>query len=214
MEGICKRFVLICCLGASAIVFYNRRSIKGWDIKEWSISFFFLRKSHSQHYLQNNTEHIHSYYKVFDLSILLHALEKDRRHALQDNRVITVLLGLNGRDSSRMATNMDVDIQELSFTVRIDMQAINNRVGPLVLSTTKLYRERRHDQPVFIARRINLGRRAIDYGEGAIGNFGRLVVEVLYMIFDNMDIQTFLKMKRVCKYTKARTDHQSYIFGI
>lgn len=103
----------------------------------------------------------------------------------------------------KMAT--DQNIQQLTFTVGVDMQAINREVGPLALSTTKPYRMRRSSQPAIIARQIDLGQEAADGGHGSRGTLGNLPIEILYMIFERMDVQTFVMMRGVCKSIKVCT---------
>lgn len=96
------------------------------------------------------------------------------------------------------------NIQQLSFTVGVDMEAINHQVGPLLLTTMKPYRMRRNSQPGFIARQIDLGQRAVDGDEyRARGTLSCLPAEILNMIFDRMTVHTFIEMKRVCKSIKV-----------
>lgn len=97
------------------------------------------------------------------------------------------------------------NIQELTFTVDVDMQRIYRQVGPLILSTTRPYRERRNKQPRTIARRINMGQKEIYSDYGNMGILRNIPAEILYMIFESMDVQTFLRMKRVCKSLKVCT---------
>lgn len=94
-------------------------------------------------------------------------------------------------------------MQELTFTVDVDMQRIYRQVGPLVLSTTRPYREDREKQPQTIARRINMGQKEIYSDYGNMGILRNIPTEILYMIFESIDVQTFLRMKRVCKSLKV-----------
>lgn len=99
-------------------------------------------------------------------------------------------------------------IQELTITVGVDMRSIRDQVGPLVLSTTRPYRERRNSQPRIIARHINMGQKeaGADYSNrGALGNFP---AEILSMIFERMSVQTFVRMRRVSKSVKVCIHHK------
>lgn len=95
------------------------------------------------------------------------------------------------------------NIQELTFKIEVDMVPISREVGPLVLSTTRPYRERRNKQPRIIARRISMGRKEMDSDYQNMGILRNIPPEILGMIFESMDVQTFLRIKRVCKSIKV-----------
>lgn len=100
-----------------------------------------------------------------------------------------------------MTTNPS--IQELTFTVDVDMQSIRDQVGPLVLSTTRPYRVRRNKQPGIVARQINMGQREENPDNRNMGALRSVPNEIFCMIFERMDVQTFVTMKRVCKSVKV-----------
>lgn len=100
-----------------------------------------------------------------------------------------------------MTTNPS--IQELTFTVDVDMQSIRDQVGPLVLSTAKPYRAMRHKQSWAVARRINMGQREQNPDNRNMGALRNVPIEIFCMIFERMDVQTFVAMKRVCKSVKV-----------
>lgn len=100
-----------------------------------------------------------------------------------------------------MAAN--TNIQELTFTVGVDMQSVRDQVGPLILSTTKPYRARRNKQPGIIARRINMGQKEKEPDYRSMGALRNVPNEIFCMIFKKMDVQTFVRMKRVCKSVKV-----------
>lgn len=123
----------------------------------------------------------------------------------QEHRTHSATSGLEWKSVKFPKMAASRNIQELKFKVDVDMQRIYRQVGPLVLSTTKPYRERRNKQPQTIARRINMGQKEIYSDYGDMGILRNIPTEILYMIFESMDVQTFLRMKRVCKSLKVCT---------
>lgn len=100
-----------------------------------------------------------------------------------------------------MAANEN--IQELTFKIEVDMVPISREVGTLVLSTTRPYRERRNKQPRTIVRQIETGQKDMYSDYQNMGVLGDIPIEILNMIFESMGVQTFLRMKRVCKSMKV-----------
>lgn len=50
-----------------------------------------------------------------------------------------------------------------------------------------------------------MGQKEIYSDYGDMGILRNIPTEILYMIFESMDVQTFLRMKRVCKSLKVCT---------